>query len=163
MGGVRRANMRPDGKKDGFKQNDKLYVFYDKEEFYNIINRFLFLSRSDSLDALSLYLGIPSNDVFKQIKNCTIPLDWVLRMGFRLYEMVSMIHFDNREYLLDNFEMFEQRYKKFRIELDGQEVKKLALSVEKALLFSNPLLVDETTRKYLNSLDDLLKKQGNRL
>lgn len=151
--------MTPDGKKDDFKEKDKLYIFYDKEEFYNTITRFLFLSRSDSLDKLSLYLGIPSNDVFEQIKKCTIPVDWVLRMGFRLYEMVSMIHSDNLECSLNNSEMFDQRYKKFRIQLDGQEAKKLTHSVEKALLFSHPLLVDEATRKYLNSLDVLLKKE----
>lgn len=155
--------MTPDGKKDGFKQNDKRYIFYDKEEFYNTIRRFLFLSRSDSLDALSLYLGIPPNDFFEQIQNFTIPVDWVLRMGFRLYEMVSMIHSDNLECSLNNSEIFERRYKKFRTQLNGQETKKLAHSVEKALLFSNPVLVDEATRKYLNSLDDLLKKKENKL
>lgn len=161
IGEKKRGNMTPDEKKARFRETDRHYVFYDKEEFYNVVKRFLFLSKSDSMKSLADYLDISVKDCMDAIQNCIIPVDWVLRMGFRLYEMINALSCNGPEYRVKNVPRFHVRYERFIGQLNEANKKKLTESVEKALLFDNPLAVDDATRKYLSNMAVLIKEMDN--
>ena len=60
--------MTPGEERYCFKESDKLYIFYDKDEFYKTLKRFLFLSQTKSLKSLASYLGLPFGDILSYIK-----------------------------------------------------------------------------------------------
>lgn len=144
--------MTSGGKNYCFKENDRCYVFYDKEGFYNTVKRLLFVSRSESLNALADSLGISFDDMINEIEKYSIPVDWILRMGFKFYEMIKAFHSDMLQSGISSCLRFNEGYANFIGQLSADDKKKLAKSMEKALLFPTPLLIDETTRKYLDSL-----------
>lgn len=148
--------MMPGGKNCCFKENDKRYVFYDKEEFYNTIKRFFFLSQSASLQALAAYLDIPFNDMILEIKRTSIPVDWVLRMGFKLYEMIETIHSETLKTTIQRSVGFTKRYECFVRQLHPGDKKKLTESMEKVVLFDNPFVIDKATKLYMDNLNSLV-------
>ena len=148
--------MTPGEERYCFKESDKLYIFYDKDEFYKTLKRFLFLSQTKSLKSLASYLGLPFGDILSYIKNLSIPVDWVLRMVFNLYEKIEKHRFDNAQ--KEEILCFNARYGFFIKNLSQADKDKLTVAMEKALFFSSPMVIDERVRKYLDYVNELLNK-----